>query len=134
MFFQRDISINSKGLDSIYDITDHIANIVRESKISKGLVNVFHPGSTASITITEFEHGLEKDFQIILNKLIPRGSDYNHEDGNGDAHLKAALIGPQITIPFKNSEIQLGTWQQILLVDSDNKARNRKIIVTVFGD
>jgi len=109
MVFQREITVSSKGLDSVLDITEQIEKIVDESKILKGLVNVFHPGSTASITTIEYESGLEKDIKNILNKLIPRGINYEHNttegDDNGDAHLKSAFIGPQITCPVKNGKM-----------------------------
>jgi secondary thiamine-phosphate synthase enzyme len=138
MVFQREILINSKGLDSIYDITENIEKFIEESKVQKGLVNIFHPGSTASITTIEFEPGLQKDFPEFLNKIIPRNLNYKHKttggDDNGDAHIKSALIGPQITCPIKNGALSLGTWQQIILIDSDNKPRTRKVIVTVFGE
>ena len=138
MVFQKEININSNGFDSISDITDIVESIVSESKINTGIVNVFLIGSTASITTIEFEDGLEKDLKDILNKIAPRGNNYYHNrrwnDGNGDAHLKASLIGPQITCPVKNNKILLGTWQQIILIDSDNKMRRRNIIVTVIGE
>jgi len=138
MVFQKEIIINSDAFDSIYDITDMVNNTIKESKINNGLVNVFLIGSTASITTIEFEDGLEMDLKNILNKIIPRGFNYNHNrkwgDENGDAHLKASLIGPQITCPVKNNNIVLGTWQQIVLIDSDNRPRRRNILITVIGD
>lgn len=138
MIFQKEITLNSEGFDSIYDITDIVNNCVKDSKIENGIVNVFLIGSTASITTIEFEDGLEMDLKNILNKIIPRGVNYNHNrkwgDGNGDAHLKASLIGPQITCPVKNNRVVLGTWQQIILIDSDNRQRRRNILVTVIGE
>lgn len=138
MVFQKQINIKSKAFDSIYDITPQVQSIVQESGIENGMVNVFNIGSTASITTIEFEPGLQKDLPEFLNKILPRGGAYNHDytwgDGNGDAHLKASLIGPQITCPVKNSSVVLGTWQQIIIVDSDNRPRNRNILVTVMGE
>ena len=138
MVFQKEIRLNSKAFDSIYDITNEVQNIVRESNIQKGIVNVFNIGSTASITTIEFEPGLQKDFPQFLNKILPRGANYHHDntwgDGNGDGHLKASLIGPQITCPVSNANIILGTWQQIILIDSDNKSRTRKILITIIGE
>ncbi|MCP5497864.1 MAG: YjbQ family protein [Leptospiraceae bacterium] len=138
MVFQKQISLKSRAFDSIYDITSQVQAIVQESSIQNGMVNVFNIGSTASITTIEFEPGLQKDLPEFLNKIIPRGDSYNHDltwgDGNGDAHLKASLIGPQITCPIKDASLVLGTWQQIILVDSDNRPRNRSIIVTVMGE
>lgn len=138
MSFQKEINIKSKAYDSIYNITDMVYQVVKESKIECGIVNVFNIGSTASITTIEHEPGLLKDLPNFLNKILPRGANYFHDntwhDGNGDGHLKASLIGPQITCPVKNNEIVLGTWQQIILIDSDNKPRNRRIMVTVVGE
>ncbi len=138
MVFQKEISLNTNGFDSIYDITDKVNEVIKESKIKDGIVNIFLIGSTASITTIEFEDGLVQDIKEILNKIIPRGVNYNHNkrwhDGNGDAHLKASLIGPQITCPIKENSIVLGTWQQIILIDSDNKARRRNIIITIIGE
>lgn len=138
MVYQEEIIIESKAFDSIYDITGVVSNIVSASNIMTGIVNIFNIGSTASITTIEFEPGLQKDLPDFLNKILPRGGRYSHDntwgDGNGDGHLKASLIGPQITCPVKNNSIILGTWQQIILVDSDNKPRSRKIMITVVGD
>jgi len=138
MVYQDKIEISSKAYDSIYEITDEVKNIVRKSGIKTGIVNVFHTGSTASITTIEYEPGLVKDMPALLNRLIPRGASYQHNntwhDGNGDGHLKASLIGPEITCPVQKGDIVLGTWQQIILIDSDNKKRNRNIIVTVVGE
>lgn len=138
MVFQKKRSLNTNGFDSIYDITYLVKETVKESKINNGIVNVFLIGSTASITTIEFENGLIQDIKDILNKIIPRGINYNHNkqwhDGNGDAHLKASLIGPQITCPINENNIILGTWQQIILIDSDNKSRKRDIFITVIGE
>lgn len=138
MIFQKQFTIQSKAFDSIYDITDKIQNFVEESRIQTGIINIFNIGSTASITTIEFEPGLEKDFPGFLNKIIPRGADYAHNetwhDGNGDGHIKASLLGPGITCPVSKGSIVLGTWQQIILVDSDNKPRMRQIMVTILGE
>ncbi len=138
MVFQKEIRLNSQAFDSIIDITNEIESVVKESKIINGIVNVFNVGSTASITTIEYEPGLIKDFPVFLNSILPRGGRYTHNDtwhdGNGDGHLKSSLIGPQITCPVNNSNIVLGTWQQIILVDSDNKQRTRRVFVTVIGE
>ncbi|MCG8573116.1 MAG: secondary thiamine-phosphate synthase enzyme YjbQ [Spirochaetes bacterium] len=136
--YQKSIHFHSKAFDAVYDITERVTTIVRDSGIENGLVNVFHIGSTAAITTIEYEPGLKEDFPAFLNRIIPRGENYQHNntwgDGNGDGHIKASLIGPQITCPVKDGDIVLGTWQQIILIDSDNKPRNRNLIVTVSGD
>jgi len=138
MVFQKEIIVKSKAFDSIYDITSEVQKIISESEIKSGIVNVFHIGSTGSITTIEFEPGLQKDLQSYLNRLFPRGENYFHHqtwnDGNGDGHLKSSFIGPSISCPIKNNEIVLGTWQQIILIDSDNKPRTRRILITVIGE
>lgn len=138
MVYQKEISLSSSAFDNIYDITSRVQSVVSESNINNGIVNVFNIGSTASITTIEYEPGLKQDMPEFLNKILPRGSRYHHDDtwgdGNGDGHLKASLIGPDITCPVNNSKVVLGTWQQIILIDSDNKPRNRKIMITVVGE
>lgn len=138
MIFQKEINLKSNAFDSIYDITDTVQRLICESNINSGIVNIFNIGSTASITTIEAEPGLLEDLPNFLNRILPRGSNYFHDntwhDGNGDGHLKASLIGPQITCAIKNNKLVLGTWQQIILIDSDNKPRDRRIIVTIIGD
>lgn len=138
MVYQKEINISTKAFDSIYDITHDVQSVVSESSITNGIVNVFNIGSTASITTIEFEPGLQKDMPEFLNKILPRGSRYHHDntwgDGNGDGHLKASLLGPNITCPVHNNNIVLGTWQQIVIIDSDNRPRSRKIMITVIGE
>jgi secondary thiamine-phosphate synthase enzyme len=138
MTFQKEINIKSKAFDSIYNITENVQQVVHESNIKCGIVNIFNIGSTASITTIEHEPGLLKDLPDFLNRILPRGANYSHDntwnDGNGDGHLKASLIGPQISCPIINNELVLGTWQQIILVDSDNKPRNRRLMITVIGE
>ncbi len=138
MIFQKEINLKSKAFDSIYDITEMVQAVLNESKINTGIINVFNIGSTASISTIEVEPGLLKDLPNFLNKILPRGSNYYHDntwhDGNGDGHLKASLIGPQITCAIQNNKLVLGTWQQIILIDSDNKSRNRRIMVTIIGE
>lgn len=138
MIFQKTVSLESKAFDTIYDITRMVQAVVAESGVSTGMVNVFNIGSTASITTIEFEPGLERDVPEFLNKILPRGEYYHHNDtwgdGNGDGHMKATLIGPSLTCPVSEQEVLLGTWQQIILIDSDNKPRHRNIVVTVMGE
>lgn len=138
MVFQKTIRLESKAFDAVYDITKQVEAVVRESGVTTGLVNVFNIGSTAAITTVEFEPGLQRDIPEFLNKILPRGEYYHHNetwgDGNGDGHMKATLIGPEITCPINDGELLLGTWQQIILIDSDNKPRMRNITVTVMGE
>lgn len=124
--------------DEIYDITEQVANCVRKSNISSGICLVFTPGSTAGITNLEYEPGLvKKDVKEMLQKLIPEGPDYAHHktwgDHNGHSHLRSFLIPPSFSFPFNNKTPILGTWQQIVVMEFDEKPRNREIIVQIVG-
>jgi len=133
-----ELSIPSKGKSEIIDITDSVAALVAKSKVKDGIVNIFVSGSTASVSTIEYEPGLLKDVPRTLEKLAPYGPDYAHHDtwhdDNGASHVRATLMGPGITVPFKKNKLLLGTWQQICLVDHDTRARRREIIITVMGD
>ena len=121
----------------IHDLTDDVASAVAESGVQQGQALVFTPGSTAAITTIEFESGAVADLKRAINELAPTGSHYDHDarwgDGNGYSHVRAALLGPSLTVPIVDGEMVLGTWQQIVLCDFDNRPRNRRIIVQVIG-
>lgn len=129
--------ISTKGFNDIIDITQNVRNIVAESELNEGNALVFIPGSTAGVTTIEHEPGLMQDYPELMEKLIPSNKIYSHDetwhDGNGYSHLRAALQGASVTIPFIGGELLLGTWQQVIVVDYDNRARNRKIIVQIIG-
>lgn len=122
----------------MHDVTPQVAKIVERSQISAGVVHVFNIGSTASLGTIEFEPGLECDLPDILDKLIPPGPHYGHEqawrDGNGHSHLQATTLGPSQSVPVKNGRLMLGTWQQIFHLECDIKPRSRVIVVTVIGE
>ena len=132
------ISLSTKGDGDIQDLTDSVASKLSETKMKDGIVTVFVPGSTASITTIEFEPGLKKDIPEVLNRLIPSGVRYHHDDtwgdGNGYAHVRAAFVGPGITVPFIGGRLSLGTWQQIVLLEFDNRSRRRDIVVQFIGE
>lgn len=134
----RNIQIKSKSENDIIDITEQVSKIVKESKIENGVVIVFIVGSTAAITTIEYEPGLQKDFPKMLSRLVPREIQYAHDntwhDGNGHSHVRASLIGPSLTIPFIESHLTLGTWQQIVLLEMDTRPRERKIILQIIGE
>ncbi len=134
----KTITIKSKGEDDIIDITQEVAEIVQESKIRNGNVTLFVSGSTASITTIEYEPGLVKDFPRMLARLAPQDIEYAHEkmwhDGNGHSHVKASLLGPSLTIPFKDNQLLLGTWQQIVFVEFDTRSRARNLVVQLLGE
>ncbi len=132
------IQIKTHGFTDIHDITSRLEEFVRSTKILNGIVTVFVPGSTAGITTIEYESGVLEDLKRAMERLIPQGMHYDHDarwgDGNGFAHVRAALLKPSLTIPLTDGTLQLGTWQQITLVDFDNRARTREVIFQVLGE
>ncbi len=122
----------------IKDITPQVSQAVSKSGIRDGMVLVFVPGSTGAITTLEYEPGLLEDIPRALERLFPKGLRYEHherwQDGNGHSHVRAAFIGPSLTVPLSNGRLTLGTWQQIVLCDMDVPARERKIIVKIMGE
>lgn len=130
-------NIQTKGFNQIIDITEKVQSLIDESKVNEGNALIFVPGATAGITTIEYEPGLIKDYPELMEKLIPSSQSYHHDntwhDGNGYAHLRASLQGASFTVPFKDKRLLLGTWQQIVLIDFDNRLRNRKIIIQIMG-
>ena len=134
----EEFTIETKGENDFIDITPKVIEIVRKSGIKNGLVNVFLPGSTGAITTMEYEPGLKKDLALALARIAPSGIYYHHSamwgDDNGRSHVKASIVGPSLTVPLKNGELILGTWQQIVFLELDTRPRLRRIIVTVIGE
>lgn len=130
-------SIATKGFNDIIDITQNVQTEILESKFSEGNVLIFVPGATAGITTIEFEPGLLKDYPEFMEKIAPSDKNYHHDmtwhDGNGFSHVRASLQGASFQVPFKDSKLLLGTWQQIILVDFDNRSRNRKVVTQIIG-
>ncbi len=126
------------GQGDAHDLTAVVADAVRAAGLASGTVTVFVVGSTAGITTIEFEPGAVADFNALLARLAPRDEDYRHHlrwgDDNGSSHVRAALVGPSLTIPVDKGELLLGTWQQIMLVEFDTRARRREIVVQMSGD
>jgi secondary thiamine-phosphate synthase enzyme len=137
MSYQKTIEIATSGHGDMHNITDQVRHIVRQSQATTGVVHIFNVGSTAAIGTIEFEAGLQRDLPEVLDHLIPPSEDYGHEqawqDGNGHSHLQATLLGPSLTVPISESEVMLGTWQQIFHLECDIKPRQRQIVVTVLG-
>ena len=129
-----EISLETEGFCQILDITPQAARFIRDTKNGDGLLNLFVPGSTAGLTTIEFEPGAVADLREAIERMAPEGLHYAHDarwgDGNGFSHVRAALIGPSLTIPFRNAGLLLGTWQQIVLVDFDNGPRRRRVLLT----
>ncbi len=137
-FVTRTISVSTKGFGQVVDLTDLIRTELLASGIDSGNVTIFIPGSTAGVTTIEFESGVIADFQASMDRLIPESGDYMHNarwgDGNGFSHVRAAWIGPSLTIPFMKSTLMLGTWQQVVLVDFDNRPRQRQVVLQYNGE
>jgi len=137
MTFSETISLSTKGFSDIIDITDRVDSVVGHSKIRDGLVTVFCPGSTGSITTIEYESGVLKDLQNAIEKVVPSNIPYEHDkrwgDGNGFSHVRAALMKASLSIPIIKGKLTLGTWQQIVFIDFDNRRRDRDILIHVMG-
>ena len=136
--YYNELIFKTNGEVDIIDITDDIQKIINKSKIKNGITCIFVPGSTGSVTTIEYEPGLKKDLPRALQKIAPKGEHYDHHetwhDDNGHSHVRASLMGPSLTIPLKDGILIHGTWQQIVFVELDTRARNRNIIVQIVGD
>jgi secondary thiamine-phosphate synthase enzyme len=136
--YRETLSTTEEMEVSTSDLTGQIKEVVARSKINNGLVHVFSVGSTGAIISIEFEEGLLQDLKETLRRLVPRDLNYRHrrawQDDNAHSHLRATLLGPQLMAPVTDGKAELGQWQQIVVVNLDNQPRERKIIVTVFGD
>jgi secondary thiamine-phosphate synthase enzyme len=132
------ITEKTAGFCDIIDITAKIKEFIEQTKFRHGLVSVFVEGSTAGITTIEYEPGLVQDLKELVEKLIPSDRRYHHDDrwgdDNGFSHLRASLFGPSVNIPVENGRPLLGTWQQVILLDFDNRPRTREIIVQLIGE
>ena len=138
MIQQKKLSLSTRGHNDIIDITPDLRLYLEESGMDNGHLIVFVPGSTGGLTTIEYEPGLLKDLPEMFEKFAPMGIRYHHDDtwhdGNGYAHLRAALIGPSLTVPFENGRLQLGTWQQVVFLDFDNRPRSRTLHVQICGE
>lgn len=132
------IRLNTKGSPDLINITERISDLLKSCGLKQGNLIVFVIGSTAAITTFEYEPGLIEDMQDLYEKIIPSDRHYSHDDTWGDAngysHVRSALQGPSLTIPFKDAKLLLGTWQQVVLAEFDNRPRQRQIVVQVMGE
>lgn len=132
------ITLDTQGNPDLVNITEDIDNILKSTGFKKGIITIFVIGSTAAITTFEYEPGMIKDVQELYEKLIPKNKHYAHDDTWGDAngfsHLRAALQGPSLVIPFDNGKLMLGSWQQVVLAEFDNHSRRRQIILQIIGE
>jgi secondary thiamine-phosphate synthase enzyme len=134
----RDLSIDSRGQNAVSDLTEEVQGCLHKVSLRAGIVTVFVPGSTAGITTLEFEPGVVHDLEAAFERLIPRTLSYEHNlrwgDGNGFSHVRAALCKASLTVPFAGQRLLLGTWQQIVLIDFDNRPRKRRVILQFMGE
>jgi len=132
------IRVSTKGHTDIIDITESVSELLRKHKLQAGNATIFVSGSTAGVTTVEYEPGLLKDLPEAFERIAPTGKSYHHDatwgDNNGYAHVRASLLGPSLTIPFNNGGLLLGTWQQVVLIDFDNRSRDRVIVVQLIGE
>jgi secondary thiamine-phosphate synthase enzyme len=136
--FRDRIKVKSRGFCSIHDITSEVSGILQKSNLKQGICTVAVAGSTAAVSTIEYEPGLIEDIPRLLQKIIPSDVPYDHDktwgDGNGFAHLRSFMIKTSLTVPFDNGRMDLGTWQQIVFVDFDNRSRSRELIVQIIGE
>lgn len=132
------IRLNTQGHADILDITDQVAEVVTDSGLRDGIVTLFTPSSTSALTTIEYESGALSDLKRLFDEIADPNRHYAHnarwEDGNGHSHVRAALQGASFAVPFVNGRLRLGTWQQIVFIDFDNRSRNRELVVQVMGE
>ena len=134
----KQIGLSTQGSGQVTDITDEVVRHVRDSGLRNGTVTLFTPGSTSALTTIEYESGVVHDLQQLFDRIAPPNLDYRHNlrwgDGNGHAHVRHALLGPSLIIPFVDGKLTLGTWQQVILIDFDNRPRTRSVVVQIMGE
>jgi len=132
------INFTDQGENDMVDITSKIEAQIRNSKLKKGICNIFVAGATGGIIAIEFEPGLREDFPAMLERIAPKNINYAHHmtwgDNNGHSHVRASLIGPSLTVPFKDGKLIHGTWQQIVFYEFDTRKRNRTLYLTIIGE
>jgi secondary thiamine-phosphate synthase enzyme len=138
MVHTGEFHLSSEGAGTVLDLTRSVAEEVERAGVRNGTVTVFVPGSTGGVTTVEFEDGLVQDLGEMFDRLVPRGPVYHHDsrwgDGNGFSHCRASLLGPSLTVPVVDGGLCLGTWQQIVFLDFDNRSRRRRLVVQVMGE
>ncbi len=138
MVITQELHLRTQGNCDIQDITPQVEGAIRDSGVGAGVVTIFCPGSTGGLTTIEYESGVVADLQQVLDQIAPPGRDYRHHlrwrDDNGHSHLRSALIGPSLTVPFVDRQLTLGTWQQIVFLDFDTHARSRQLVLQILGE
>jgi secondary thiamine-phosphate synthase enzyme len=134
----RTIELSTRGDGDIHDLTPAVSRLLQESGVRDGLVSLFTPSSTSGLTTIEFEEGALEDLRRAFERLAPAGIEYRHNlrwgDGNGHAHVRAAMLGPSLSLPVVDGQLSLGTWQQIVFIDFDVRPRRRTVVVQMLGD
>ena len=134
----RNFNFSTQSDTDVVDITKDVEDIVGESEVNDGVAIVFVPGSTGAVTTIEHEPGLVQDMKDFIERIVPKDHYYHHEerwhDKNGHSHVRASLMGPSVSIPFRDKHLMLGTWQQIVFMDFDVRSRERELVVQIVGD
>ena len=138
MVITQEIHLSTRGHCDIQDVTSQVAQAVKDSGLQAGIVTVFCPGATGGLTTIEYESGALADLKQVFDEIAPPDRDYRHHlrwgDDNGHSHVRAALMGPSLTVPFVEGELTLGTWQQIVFLDFDTRPRSRRLVLQVMGE
>jgi len=138
MVITQELHLQTRGHCDIQDITSQVAEAVQGSGLRAGIVTIFCPGSTGGLTTIEYESGVLEDLEQVFDEVVPPGRAYRHHmrwgDDNGHSHVRAAIIGPSLTVPFVEGHLTLGTWQQIVFFDFDTRSRSRRLVVQVMGE
>ncbi|NOZ87171.1 MAG: YjbQ family protein [Deltaproteobacteria bacterium] len=132
-----EFEIQSQGFTDIIDVTGKVRRTLQQEGLKEGTVTIFTPGATASVTTIEYESGAVSDLKSAIERMAPENINYKHDarwgDGNGFSHVRAAIIGPSLCVPVENGNLVLGTWQQIVVIDHDNRPRNRRVVIHLLG-
>lgn len=138
MVVTKNIKLKSKGETDIINITSEVGDAVKKTELKSGMVTVFVAGATGGLTTVEYEPGLVKDLKDAFERMAPRRGEYAHNlrwgDGNGFSHVRASMLGPSLTVPFSGGKLILGTWQQIVFIDFDNRPRTRELVLQIIGE
>ena len=138
MVVTRELELRTQGHCDVQDITGAVARLVQESGLTAGTVTIFCPGSTGGLTTIEYEDGVIADLSQVLDEIVPPDRAYRHHlrwgDDNGHSHIRAALVGPSLTVPFVDGRLTLGTWQQIVFCDFDTRPRSRRLVAQILGE
>jgi secondary thiamine-phosphate synthase enzyme len=138
MVISEQLELSTKGDADIHDITGEVGRLVQGSGMRDGVVTIFTPSATSALTTIEYERGALADLRRLFNEIVDPAREYQHNlrwhDGNGHSHVRAALLGPSLSVPFVGGQLTLGTWQQIVFVDFDNRPRQRRLVVQIVGE